>query len=109
MQANVVGQQLLRLGLQKLLEQRHQGVHFHLGALPVFGRKSVERQVGNADFAAGFDGRANGIRPLLVTFDPVQQPLFGPAAIAIHDDGHVPGQPFGIEGGRFRRRPIRTQ
>ena len=88
-QARAAVDQALRLGVQIVAQEPHQAGHLRRGAQPVVGRKREKGQGGDAeigrharDTAHGFGARpmAGGARQALV---------FGPAAIAIHDDGEV--------------------
>lgn len=45
----------------------------------------------DADFAAAADDNPNGIDAFPMTGDPGQPTLFRPPAVAVHNDGYVPG------------------
>ena len=79
----------LRFGFEIVNEIFHQRVHFIFGPVPVLGRKSVEREIFDADFARRADDFARGIRAAPMTLDARQTMLLRPAAVAVHDDGDV--------------------
>ena len=62
-----------------------------LGRCQFSVRKRVKGQELHAEFAAALDALAHGARAFLVAEDARQAALFGPAAVAIEDDGDVPG------------------
>ena len=61
---HVVLVQLRRLGFEVMDEIFHQRVHLVLGPVPVLGRKGVEREIFDAQFARGADDDARGFRAL---------------------------------------------
>ena len=80
---------LLDEGLRKKM---HEKVYLGLRTRPVLGREGVHGQVFQTDLlAVGGDG-AEVLRPRGVAGGAGQAALFGPAAVAVHDDGDVPGQ-----------------
>src|SRR5208283_2764421 len=74
---------------QVVVKEAHQGGDFRRGTLPVVARKSVESQRAHAQLEGGLDGAADGCGSPAVANYPRQTARGGPAAIAIHDDGHV--------------------
>ena len=75
----------------------HQSRDFRLGTCPVFGGEGVEGKGSDIELAGRLHNRADGVHPFFVPFDTVEQTLFGPAAVAVHDDGDVFGHPVGVE------------
>src|SRR6267154_1174144 len=84
---------LLQGGHEQLLERRN----LFGGSAPVLGAEGEKGQVFDADIGARTRDSTHRLDPLLVTRDARQIALFGPAAVAIHDDGYVPGD---VAGGR---------
>ncbi len=86
------------VGLQVALEQAHQEVD--LGAGPaqiVFQGKGVKREPGQADAGGGFSNQLHALGALLVAQEALERALPGPAAVAVHDDGHMLGQALGLQ------------
>jgi hypothetical protein len=54
---------------------------------PTIGIEHLDPQ-----FPASRDDFPNGIDPFGVAADSVQELLFGPATISVHDDGNMPGK-----------------
>ena len=78
--------------VQVFFKQRHDGLHLVLRALPVFRGERVDRQVLDAEiFAVGGD-TAERFRACRMAHLARQTALFCPAAVAVHDDGDMPGQ-----------------
>src|SRR5215469_1723711 len=67
----------------------HQRVHLVLGPVPVLDGKRVESQVLDSKLAGGADDYAGGFSPRPMTLNSRKVALPGPAAIAVHDNGHV--------------------
>ena len=99
LQPDVVLHQRRQLHLQIAAQQVHQEVHFALGTLPVFGGEGIQRQRGNIEARSGLDGGAHGGHTRAMSRDTRQVAALGPAAISVHDDGDVVGQPLRIEAG----------
>ena len=79
--------------LQKVLFQKgHDGGDLRLGPLPVLRGEGVDRQVLHADVLAVGGDAAEGLRPCLVAGGAGKALPCGPAAVAVHDDGDMPGQ-----------------
>ncbi len=95
-------QQRLQLGAQVALEQHHQRADLGGGPLPVLDREGVERQHADAEPGGGLDGVAHRLDAGAMPFDARQVPLRGPAAVAVHDDGDVRGQPVEVDLARER-------
>jgi hypothetical protein len=72
------------------LQQGHQRGHLALGAVPVLAAEGKEREHLHPRVARGLDGGAHGRHPGAVAELARAPALAGPAAVAIHDDGHVP-------------------
>ena len=94
---DVVVEQRLQLAPQVLLQERHERRDLEARPLPVLGREGVERQRRQLEARGRLDGRPHGRDPRAVAFHARQAPLARPAAVAVHDDGHVPGQPPEVE------------
>jgi hypothetical protein len=92
---------------EKALQQTHERIDFAGGPLPVFRGKSIQGQHGDVEFTAGAHNGANRIGALFVSHDAVQEVFLGPAAISIHDNGHVAGQRRDTRTAGLRR--FRTQ
>jgi hypothetical protein len=90
-QADVVPVQFPDLPLEESGQVLHQRIHFVLGAVPVLDGKGVERQVFDARLARGAHDGADGLDAVAMPLHARQAALFGPASVAIHDDGHVRG------------------
>src|SRR5215213_7963908 len=71
---------------KKFSEQAHKSLDFEAGALPVFSRERVKREVGDAEARRGLHGRADRFRAGAVAGDARLAAARGPAAIAVHDD-----------------------
>ena len=80
----------------------HQEADLLGGTLPVFGGEGVEAE----PFDTEFDCTANDVDyhrlARLVAVGAGQPLLGGPAAIAVHHDGHMIGQSGGLDSGRSR-------
>ncbi len=84
------------LPLQEPPQQPHQPLDLRNRANPVLDAEGVKRQVLDTDIPAGLNHGPHGFRTLLVPLDPGHPALLRPAAVAVHDDGHMP------RDGRFR-------
>ena len=84
-----MGGEFVEVGEDEALHQPHQVADLFLGPLPVFGAESVERHRVDAEVARRAHDRPHRLDAGLVTGDAGQQPLFRPAAIAVHDDGDM--------------------
>lgn len=58
----------------------------------------------NADFATGSDHRSNRVGAFFMTLVAGQAVLFGPTAIAVHNNGNMGGQVGGISKCKIIRR-----
>src|SRR6266567_2637413 len=67
----------------------HQRKDFPFGTLPVFRRKSIEREIFDFQFTAGLHAFTNGLRSRFVAFDAWETTRFGPATVTIHNNGDV--------------------
>ena len=91
--AHIVVHHVQEIGFKIGFEQAHEEINLGAGtAQIVFERKGVQREPGQTDARCGLSDQLNALGPLLVALEPLEQPVAGPAAIAIHDDGHVLGQ-----------------
>jgi hypothetical protein len=86
---------LLLVGVE--LEERHQGEDLLFGSKPVLG---AEREEGE-DLDPRFHGPVNhlphGFHSRPVSFLPGERLLPGPAPVAVHDDGDVPGYRHAVQ------------
>ena len=94
-QPDVLLHQLGPLDDQEMAEQPHQELQLARRPLPVLDREAVERELVEAEPAPFLDDGADALDPPAVARDPGQAPALGPAAVAVHDDGDVPGQLLG--------------
>ena len=78
-------------------QQTPEGFDFGAGTLPVFDREGVEGERLDAEARAGFDGGADGADAGFVASDARQTAASGPAAVAVHDDRDVRGEPGGVD------------
>ncbi len=96
------------------LEQTHQEVDLGFGAAEiVFEGERVECQPRQADARGGLSNKLHALGALLVAKEALERTASGPAAIAIHDDGHVLRNPLGlqqgIDGSLFRGELVNAQ
>src|SRR6266567_1764531 len=89
LEPNILLHQLRHLFFQKLFKQTHQSEDFAFGTLPVFRRERVKGKILDFQIAAAFHAFTNGLGSCFVTFDARETPRFGPAAVAIHDNGDM--------------------
>jgi hypothetical protein len=61
------------------------------GAAPVLRAEGEQGQVFDAAIGTRLRDSTHRLDPLLVTGDTGEIPFLGPAPVAIHDDGDVPG------------------
>ena len=85
---------------QVLAQQAHQEIDFRLGPAPVFQRKRIQRKRGNAQPRARLDHGPRRLHAGAMAGDARQMPPLRPAAVAVHDDGDVLGQPLRVESSR---------
>ena len=97
LQAHALGLHGLHFFFKELHEQTHEGGHLVAGAAPVFGAEGKEGEVAHALVGAGFDQVTHACRALGVADGARHVALFGPAAVAVHDDGDVARD---VDGGR---------
>ena len=90
--AHVVAVKVFHLAVTEFQQQPHQHADFFGGALPVFRRKRVKRKHFYPEVAAFPDDCAHRFHTRAVAHCAGQAALFGPAAVSVHDDGHMPGQ-----------------
>src|SRR5690606_4940421 len=104
-QADALVDELVALRDQELLEELHQRRHLEPRALPVLLAEGVERQRSDAEAAAGADRAPDRLAALAVA-ERAEEPLaLRPAAVAVHDDGHVLRQVAQVDEGHGRAVP----
>ena len=81
--------QLVDFAIQRLQEKLHQRADFLIGALPVFTGKRKQGQRADAVAKAVFDGRTQRLLSFAVAEAARAMALYGPAAVAIHDNGQM--------------------
>ncbi len=80
------------------MEQLHQEMDFRSRApSEIFSGKSIERQRGQADARRCLHHQADSFHALAMPGNAWQMAAFGPAAIAVHDDGDMFGKLAGIK------------
>ena len=82
---------------QILPQQAHQEINFRLGTPPVLHRKRVKSERWNVQARAGFDDHSRGFHSRAMPGHARQVPPLRPAAVAVHDDGDMAGQPLRVE------------
>src|SRR5258707_8402912 len=97
LQAHLVLVQPLGFLLQGGHEQLLEGRNLFGGSAPVLRAEGEQGEVFDAPVGARTRDLTHRLDPLLVTGDAREIALFGPAPVAIHDDGDMPGD---IAGGR---------
>ena len=96
-QANVVGHE--EFFLKAVDDERHQRGDFSLGSAPVFGGEGVECEEPHPEVRCLFGDVSHGGGSFLVSERTIESAGFGPSPVAVHDDGDVLWNPFGIESG----------
>ena len=94
---HVVGQQLRKLSLDSPSDQVHERVDLLLRAIPVLGRERIEGKILDADIGRKFGGAVHGRDPLGVACASGFPPEVGPAAVAIHNNGHMARDPVHVD------------
>jgi len=101
-QAHVGLVELVHLvALQHRQEQRHQPLDLLGGTHPVFAAEGEQRQAGNLAAHAGEGDFPGGFGAMAVARLHRQSPALRPAVVAVHDDGDMLGQVFGLAGCHF--------
>ena len=77
--------------LERGQHESHERVYLRLRPVPVFRGEGIERQIFHAQPRTLSGDAAHGLDTGLVAVAAVLAPLGGPAAVAVHDDGNVPG------------------
>ena len=95
--ADIVPLQEGHLLAEIFAKELHEKFDLRFGAAPVFHGEGVEGERLDVEARAGFDGHASGLRAGSVTCDAGKMAFLGPAAVAVHDDGDVAGQPAEVE------------
>src|SRR5436190_13856325 len=85
--------QLLYIGPAIAAEQSHEMAHLRFRTAPVLGRECVERKILQAELARCAHHLADGGNAFDMPRFARQEPVLGPAAVAIHDDRNMLGQP----------------
>src|SRR5207248_8921718 len=76
-----------------LAEQPHEKADFSSRAsFPVFSRECVQRERGDADACSRFDRAAYRRHTRAMACNARKMAPAGPAAVAVHNDGDVPGK-----------------
>ena len=84
-------------GLQHILLQKaHNDPHLVGGTLPVLRREGVHRQVFHPQILAIGGDLAEGLGPYFMSGSARQAALLRPTTVAVHDDGYVSGNIFGV-------------
>ena len=91
--------QLVHFAIQRVQEQLHQRLHLVIRAAPVFAGEREQGQRRDGQFQAAVDGAVDRACAGAVADHARAATAFGPAAVAVHDDGNVPGQLPGVESG----------
>ncbi len=78
----------------------HEALDLVAGALPVLEGERIEREDFDADRRGFLDDGADGGGAVAVPEDSREAALLSPAAVAVHDDGDVPGDALGVDIGR---------
>ena len=100
---DVVVEERPELAAEVFLQERHERRDLEVRALPVLRRERVERERRELEARGGLDGRPHRGDARAVALHPRQPPLARPAPVAVHDDGHVPGQAAEVERVEKRR------
>ena len=89
----------VELAGQHPLKQGHQKADLFARTAPVFGGEGVGGEGTDPPVAAQPQGALERLNALAMAHHPRQVALLGPAPVAIHDHGHMAGQPRRIEAG----------
>jgi hypothetical protein len=81
--------ELVELLVEHLVQDEQQAVHLFARAAPVLGGEGVDGQVGDAELDAGGYDAAQVFDAGMVAGHARQAAGDGPAAIAVHDEGHM--------------------
>jgi len=88
-EAHAFGLHVFDFFFKVLNEQAHEGGHLVVGTAPVFGAEGEQGEVADAFFQAVFHQVWHQTRAFDMAHGARHEALFGPTAIAIHDDGNV--------------------
>ena len=83
-------------GHEHVFEEAHKGIDLGWGAAPVFGAKGKQCQVLDAKSGGDLHDVSNTSGTGSMAHGCGQHALFGPAAVAVHDDGHVRWRAHGL-------------
>ena len=81
-------------------EQGHKGIDLGLRTPPVLRGEGVKGKRFDTGFARGLEERGEDRDARAVSGGPGEPASFRPAAVAVHDDGDVPGQVLPVYGGQ---------
>ena len=96
LQGNFILHQSIQLGLHGFYQQLHEGLHLQSRAGPILGRKSVKRQIFNAQFGTYFTSLPHGLNRIAMSINPILTPLLSPSSIPVHDNRHMGRYALGI-------------
>ena len=77
-------------------QEGHEGGYLVGGTIPVLGREGVKGQVADAEACSFFGDDVYGFGASLVAEAALLALLFGPASVAIHDDGYMLRDAVGV-------------
>ena len=81
--------QIIDLAIDGVTQQEHEAVDLAERAFPVLLAEDEEAQDLEPDRAGRLDRAPDSTHALIVTGSALQTPLLGPAAVPVHDDGHM--------------------
>ena len=88
-ETHVVFHQLGHLAADGGRHQPHERLHLVLRTVPVFGGKSVQGEVRDAQFSALLHDATHRFHPFAMPHHAVHAALLRPPPVAVHDDGDV--------------------
>src|SRR5690554_1394 len=91
LQTNIVPRQFAHFVFECQHEQLHQPADLNCRTFPVLAAEGEQRQCLDPLLYAALDHGTDAFHPRLVTGQTRQAPFFGPAIVAIHDDGDMTG------------------
>ena len=96
LEAHAVFGHLGHFPLQGHDEEFHQAIHLVLGTAPVLGAEGEQGEIFHPPFDACLDHVPHPFHTLGMAGNTRHEAFLGPAAVAIHDDGDVPGNLDGV-------------
>jgi hypothetical protein len=96
-EVDVVLEELVALGEEVVLEERHERIDLFPWTPPVLLREGVEGELFEAEATSGAHDATNGVAASAVTGGAGLPPEFGPTAVAIHGDGDVAREVSGVD------------